>query len=305
MSDSITPAPAAPNTPVANAEPGSAETQSGENQNSTATDDGTPTKAEVKEAERKFKLKFGKMERELSEKDVIAWAQKGWASDEKFQGAASKEKMMNEFIARFKDDPDALYRHLGVDPVEAAKKRLAAELKRKVMTPQEREIAEYKEELEAFRKKEKDRADNEHKEKVTQLQTKYEQQYDKEMSEAIMASGLPKTPKTVKRCAEIAYRNLQQGYELPWSTIMEVVRSEYQNDVKELFGAADPDALMKLFGDDIAKKLTSASLKKRVADVEPVTEQNRQVAGGKKEEAVQKYADDSDWEEKMKKFKGG
>lgn len=263
------------------------------------------TKEEIKEA-RKFKLKYGKEEREVDEATAIAMAQKGWAADEKFQKASKKEKELIGLIDKFKNDDeafDAFVRKMGKDPIEIYKRQLAKELQRKVMTPEQRELADAKARLAEFEGREKKRAEDEHKAKVDSLQTHYEEEYDKQMSKAILDAGLPKTPKTIKRLAQLAYKNLEMGLDLPWNTLTDMVKEEYRSDMKELFGASEADKLVELFGPDIAKKLASGSLKARVADPEPVTKENRQAAKPKESQDVPKYATEEDWETKMKKFK--
>lgn len=264
------------------------------------------TAEKVKEAERKFKLKFGKTEREVSEKEALMLAQKGWAADERFQEAAKAKKVAEQFFNSIKDDPDKiddLLKHLGKDPVEVYKKRLAKELQRKLMTPEQIELEELRDKVRRGEEESKKRQQEEHQKKVEELQAKYEQQYDVEMSQAISKSGLPKTPMTIRRCAEIQYRALEQGYDLPWDVVIESVKKQYQQDFQEMFGTAEADSLEKLFGEEVGKKFTTASLKKRVVDPEAVTQENRKAVKSEPKNETPKYASEQDWEEKMKKFR--
>lgn len=301
--------PAAPVTPTtadtanANSAPEDSNADAAQQSDVSATQE-TKTEAK-KEAERKFKLKFGKSEREMSEKELIAAAQKGWAADERFQEGAKAKKMAEKFFNGLKADPekmDELLKHLGHDPVEVYKNRLSKELKRKLMTPEQIELEDLRDKVRKGEEERTKREKEEHDKRVSELQVKYEQQYDQEMSTAISKSGLPKTPMTIKRCAEIQYRALEQGYDLPWDVVIEEVKNQYQNDFKELFGSAEADSLESLFGGDIAKKFTKASLKKRVVEPEPVTKENRKVAGQDREE-TKKYATEEEFEEKMKKWR--
>ncbi len=276
--------------------------------NAETTEDGKAvakpvTEAEVKAAIKKYKLKFGKETREVDENQIVNLAQKGWASDEKFQKASGKEKMMADLISKFEEDPDAFIKYIGKDPVEIYKKQLAKELQRRVMTPEQRELADAKARLAEYEAGEKRRKEDEHKQQVDKLQAHYEQEYDKQMSEAIVAGGLPKTAKTIKRMAQLAYKNLEMGLDLPWGSIAEMVKDEYKQDMKELFGASDADKLIEMFGPEVAKKLSGASLKNRAIDPEPVTEKNRSAAKPRELKEVPKYATDDDWETRMKKFK--
>lgn len=294
--------------PVVNAETTVSDSDVGSEHVDATVSDVQPQTPKEKEIARKFKLKYGKEEREVDEATAIAMAQKGWAADDRFQKASSKEKEVLSLIEKFKSDPeafDAFVRKMGHDPIEIYKRQLAKELQRKVMTPEQRELAEAREKLAAFEKNEKARKDKEHQDKVSQLQTHYEQQYDKEMSDAISTSGLPKTPKTIKRLAQLAYKNLQMGLDLPWNALTDMVREEYKADMRDMFGSSDADKLVELFGPDIAKKLAGASLKARVIDPEPVTEKNRSAAKKKTDTSENKYANDDDWDARMKKFKQG
>lgn len=302
-------------TPAAPTTADTANADSAEKTNGNATDVTTgsntdasaaATAEKVKEAERKFKLKFGKTEREVSEKEALMLAQKGWAADERFQEAAKAKKIAEQFFNSIKDDPDKiddLLKHLGKDPVEVYKKRLAKELQRKLMTPEQIELEELRDKVRRGEEESKKRQQEEHQKKVQELQAKYEQQYDVEMSQAISKSGLPKTPMTIRRCAEIQYRALEQGYDLPWDVVIESVKKQYQQDFQEMFGTAEADSLEKLFGEEVGKKFTTASLKKRVVDPEAVTQENRKAVKSEPKNEVPKYASEQDWEEKMKKFR--
>lgn len=262
--------------------------------------------ANAKEAERKFKLKFGKQEKELTEKELIAHAQKGWAADEKFQTAAQRAKEVDAFLERMKTDEDAFdefVKFLGKDPDEVYKKQLGKSLKKKIMTPEQRELEELREKVRKSEEQEKKAKEAEHAKRVEELQSKYEQQYDQEMSDAISKSGLPKTPKTVKRVAEIMYKSLKNGFDLPWEIAIDQVRSEYQTEMKELFGSAEAESLIKIFGEDVAKKMATASLQKRTVDPEPVREENRQPSKAKDPEPQTKYISEDEFEERMRKFK--
>lgn len=299
-------------TPAASPAPVTQESSQTDDSNSTTTDaqttsvEGAVKVAAKKEAERKFKIKYGKTEREVAEKDLIAMAQKGWASDERFQSAAQKERQMQAIFQKWKEDPDAVMRALGEeDPVEFHKARLSAELKRRILTPEQRELEDLRAKLKKSEEDDKTRSQKESEAKLEHLTNHYAQQYDKEMSAAIAESGLPKTAKTVKRAAELAYKNLKMGLDLPWSTILDMVREEYTSDIKELFGASQADKLMGLFGEDVVKKLTSASLKSRVTDPESVTDENRSGSKQKREKAQPKIIGEDEWEERMKRFKGG
>lgn len=221
---------------------------------------------EQKEAARKFKLKFGKDERELEEKDVIALAQKGWASDERFQQAAAEKRRIQNLAKRFKDDPDSFAKAIGIeDPVKFYRDRLEKEIRRRTMDPRERELEDRELALRAKEEEIKAKEREQHEERVEKLKGQYQVQYDKEIADAITSSGLPKNPRTVRRFAELALKSLENGgYKMPWNVISNIVRDEYSESLRELTGAFDEDKLFEFFGQDVVKKVQAADMKRRI-----------------------------------------
>lgn len=207
--------------------------------------------------ERKFKLKFGKEDREVSEREAIALAQKGWAADEKFQSAAKKEKALREAIAN--GDLDYLIKQkYGKDPDEWAKERLQAKLRKLTMTPEERAIAEQREELERLKSEADKLKKDQESAKMQQLQAHYEQQYDKDLSEAIQAEGLPKNRVAIKRAVDLASKVIDMGLEPDWRLVVQEAKSQIVSEMKELFGGYKDEDLLDLLGEDIPKRLGKA-----------------------------------------------
>jgi hypothetical protein len=58
------------------------------------------------------------------------------------------------------------------------------------------------------------------------------------------------------------FQAVQNGYELEPKDIVERVRQDYIEEVKELFGQTDGDALLSILGDDVGKKIRESDLKK-------------------------------------------
>lgn len=207
--------------------------------------------------ERKFRLKFGKDEREVTEREAIALAQKGWAADEKFQSAAKKEKAIRDAIKN--GDLDYLIRQkYGKDPDDWAKERLQAKLRMLTMTPEERELHERRQEIERLRSEGERMRKEQEGAKRAQLQQHYEQQYDKELSEAIQKEGLPKNRVAVKRAVDIASKLVDMGLEPDWGLVVKEAKRQIVDEMKELFGGYKDEDLLDLLGEDLPKRLGKA-----------------------------------------------
>jgi hypothetical protein len=237
---------------------------------STPSEQGTPratdeqAKAEAAKLAKKFKLKFGKQEREVDESTLLAMAQKGWAADEKFQAAASTQKQLQALLTKLKEDPDMVLRQLGVeDPTELYRNRLAEHLKRQMLTPEQRELLDAKAKLAQHEANAKRFQEQQQQAKLEQAKQKYMQQYDQEISQAIEAQGVPKTSRTVARMADLMAKNIKAGHELPVSAIAEIVREEYIDEVKAALGAHKDEKLLDVIGPELLRKIQTMDAKRR------------------------------------------
>lgn len=220
--------------------------------------------AKAKEAERKYKLKVNGQEREVDEKTAMAWAQRGMAADEKFQQAAQKQKQIDRLVQLAKDDPDQLLAELtGKDPTEIYKSKLKERLEKLSMDPRERELHEAKSKLEAYERAEAARKAEAEKLNLDRATQFYIQKYDKELPEAIKAAGLPLTEDVIKATAEIMMLNLEQGMDLPYELVMELVKDRYKRSFTGFLSASDMDALIDLFGEEKVDALFAAKAKRK------------------------------------------
>lgn len=217
------------------------------------------TPAEV----RKFKLKINGAEREVDEKFLLAHAQKGIAADERFQEAAKSRKTMEALVKKAKEDPDALLRELtGRDPEEIYKEKLSEKLRRLTMDPKERELEEYKAKIASFEAEKAARDEADKKAAMDKTTQFFVKKYDKEIPEAIKAAGLPLTEDVIKYTADIMLSNLEEGLDLPYDVVMELVRDRYMRGVKGFLSTADKEKLIDLLGEDVVDALIAAKAKK-------------------------------------------
>lgn len=145
---------------------------------------------------------------------------------------------------------------------DLAEKFLLAQIQDDMLSPEEKEMRMTKAELAKY--KEKEAAENAKLEKSAQekKEAHYAENFQKTIIEALNKSGLPKTPELVKRMASMMQKNLQLGIELDSSDLVAEVKKDITQLVKSIIGDSDGDHLVGLFGDDIAKKIRMADLKK-------------------------------------------
>lgn len=272
------------------------------------------TSAEVKEQIRKLKLKVNGKEVEMDEPEVLRRAQLAEAADQKFQEAAKTRKQMEEFVRQLKSDPLSILTNpeLGIDFKGLAEQYLGQELQRELMTPEQREL----EELREFRRAQEEAAEQARQQEMTAsqqrefqaLQQRAAKEYDEKITEVLQQSNLPKTPRTVKRVAEMLYNAMEKGYELDINTAVDMVRGDFSTDLTELVGGLDGEGIVKFFGEDVVKKLRKhdlAQLRKlqeaaqSAAPQSPAQTFARQV----RDEGVEKMKPD-EWKEHLRKKAG-
>ena len=220
--------------------------------------------AEVKPAEvsalRKLKVK-GK-EIEVDEAKFIEYAQKGAASTETWQEAAKMRKEYESFMHRLKTNPREvlLDPSLGVDFRKVAEDYLWEQIQDEQLTPEQKAQKARDRELEKYKKQHEEKEKEELTAKQQAQAQHYAQDYDRQISGALAASGLPKTTGTVRRMTEYMIHDVKAGFQRDAAEYVEMVRNDYMQDIKELLGSVEGEHLLKFLGEDGAKKLRTADL---------------------------------------------
>ena len=184
------------------------------------------------------------------------------AAQKRFQEIAAERKRVNTALQRVQTDPADALKTLGVDPQKFAQQYMEQILKEQDMTEEEKRIAAAERrvaELEA-EKQQRDAALKKEKEEA-EYQAHLKESTAK-ISKALESSDLPKSAATQRKMAEYMMMNAQNGLDLPMSSIVELVKEDYLNDIKEMFGSASGEQLIKIFGEDVASKIRKTDLER-------------------------------------------
>lgn len=232
------------------------------------------------------KYKIG--DKEYDEPTLAKLIEKGNGADRTFQQSAAMRKEAERIVAALKSSPEAvlLNKALGHNPSQLIKNLVKSALQNgtplneiretvaemmyewiqdEQMDPKERENRELKAKLDGI-EKEKKAAEEAQKQEVIEKMTRdaYEK-FNKDIVDALGNSGLPKTSYTVRRMAywlDQAYK-LKAEYaakgvevrEPSAKDVLEYVKRDYETAIKELYGSADVETLVKLLGDDQLAKI--------------------------------------------------
>jgi hypothetical protein len=142
------------------------------------------------------------------------------------------------------------------------------------MSPEERELEELREfkrqQTERQTKAEEQAKTTAQQRQIQEFQQRAMEHYDNQISEVLQKSDLPKTPYTVKRVAELLYNAIDKGYELDVNTAVDMVRDGYMTDIQSIFGDLPPEKMLKILGDDLAKKIRKYDIEQLKARRQPV-----------------------------------
>lgn len=215
----------------------------------------------------KVKAKIDGQEVEVTVSDLLKSYQKGQSADKKFQEAASVKKQASQLIKLLQTDPLAVLKHPALGhKAEAIRELMEKELyeyvKLEAMDPKDRELHELKHKMKVYEDDKRREAEEASENEIKTLAEKYTTDYQKQIVDALEMGGLPKSPYTVKQMAYYMRQALDKGHRLRAVDVVDLVKEDFQKMFGDLYGTADGDKLIALFGDDVAEKINKARLKK-------------------------------------------
>lgn len=250
-------------------------------------------------AERKFRLKFGKTEREADEKEVIMLAQKGWASDEKFKSAKQLEREARK-ILESADEDALIQKKYGKTKFEWAKEYLKEQLRLKTLPPEEREEFDRKARIKELEEKEAELTRREQERKLAAATEHYQKQYDKELAEAVEKHKVPKNKYVIGRAVKIASEMVDNDLDPDWDLVVGEAKRQVQEEIAESFG--DDENSLALLGEDRVRKLMKLLMNKVNSSPQvQAAKIVKQIDANKMGDKVPVDAD-SYWENKRKQF---
>lgn len=211
---------------------------------------------------RKMKLKIDGKDVEMLESEVISRATKAAAADQRFDEAARMRKEAEQVLQFARENPTEFFKKTGMNARDWAEQFLLKEIEREQMSPEQKRAWENEEELRKYKNNEKQQAEQKRKDEIAALEKTHLQNYDVMFTEALQKSGLPKTPYTVKRMAELQLVNVRKKLDLNADQLAKLVREDYASEQKALLSAFDGDQLIDFLGVDAVKKLSKAQIAK-------------------------------------------
>jgi len=225
---------------------------------------------------RKLKLKVDGEETEeeidLDDEDYLReQLQMAKVARKRMNDYSSLQKEVVKFIEDLRKDPKAVLKdpRIGLDVKKIAAEIIEEEIENSKKSPEQLELEKTRAEIKALKDaQEREKAEAFEKEKERMKEEQIER-YDVEVTQALAASDLPKSPYIVKKIADYMLIGLQNNKDVSPADVLPLVREEVMSDLKAMFDVMPEDVVEKLIGkqkfDSIRKKNIKAAKEKAAA----------------------------------------
>lgn len=227
----------------------------------------TPNQTEkmIDKISRKFKVKLDGQEQEVDEQELIDNYQLRKVSNQRLEEGVKARKQAESLIEMLRTDPKRVLTdpRIGLDIKKFAEDIIYQQLQDEMMDPRDRELQEYKKKVQDYEAKLK----NEDQERIQKEQQSLHNQrkdaYVTDIRESLSSAGLPINDYTVGKVVSEMTKAIKSGFtEVSAQDVMELVHSNFIKDTKSLYGNSSEETLMKLLGDDVAKKIRNYDVEK-------------------------------------------
>lgn len=212
---------------------------------------------------RLYKVMVDGQEMEVDEDELKRGYAHNKAAAKRMEEAAMTRKEAEAVLRLFHDDPKMAFKMLGKDARQFAEQLINEELQEALLSPQERELREYKKQLSQYQQAEKQAREQYEREQQEAEMARYTEQIQNEIVQTLESSGLPKTERTIGRIAYYMQAALHAGYkDVRPSDVIEYVKKDYQADLKSLLGGLSEEQIEMFLEADVVRKIAKSTVKK-------------------------------------------
>ena len=187
--------------------------------------------------------------------------QKVFGIEEKARTTAEKVDMADKLIGMLQSDPlgfEKQCKRAGIDATKLATDILYNQLKLQNMTPEQRELAEYKErEAEAKALKDQQEADAKVAESAKKTQ-EWAQKFEKECETALKTNAIPKTRLSLALIAQYIDAGLADKKEYSVEQVLPYVARDLKEIHRSTMESLDGDDLLSYVGESLSNKIAKA-----------------------------------------------
>jgi hypothetical protein len=178
------------------------------------------------------------------------------------QEVSSIRSQVQDFVKMLTGDTKAALAQLGIDPKEFAASIIEEELKLQAMSPEQRERLELEHKLKQLEEEREREKQEFNQRELARLQQQEYERVETKMVSAIESSGIPRSTYAIKKMASYMMDGAKEGVMLEPEDVVELVKQEIQDDLKELINALGEDKVESFIGKDILDKVRKKNISK-------------------------------------------
>jgi len=221
----------------------------------------TPGETVSETMKRMYKVTVDGQDMEVDEDELRKGYTHGKAASKRMEEASMTRKEAEQVLRIFKENPREAFKMLGTDARKFAEQVINDELSEALLSPQERELRDYKAKVDRYESESRSAKEQYERE---QLESSIAQQAEAIQSDIIgslESSGLPKTERTVSRMVYYMQAALQAGFNVTPKDVVDQVRADYKADLNSMLGGLPEDALEAFLGADVVKRIAKSTVK--------------------------------------------
>lgn len=225
----------------------------------------SPTDQMIEKISRKYKVKIDGQEQDVDEDELVQNYQLRKVSDQKLQEGVKARKQAEALLHLLKTDPKRVLTdpRIGIDVKKFAEDIIYQTLEDEMMSPEQRELREYKKKVQEYEARQQQEEQERTQREQQELHNQRKDAYVTDIRESLSASGLPINDYTVSRVVSAMTNAIKAGFtEVSAKDVIELVHADFVRDTKALYGSSSEETLMKLLGDDVAKKIRNYDVEK-------------------------------------------
>lgn len=244
--------------------------QSANQSNSNGIPGSLPGETRAETQARLYKVMVDGQEMEVDENELRRGYAHNKAAAKRMEEAAMTRKEAEEVLRMIKENPKTAFQRLGLDPRQFAENLINEELQEAMLDPREKELREYKRQLEQYQNAEKAQREQYEREQLEKMFQQQTEALQADVQNVLQTSGLPITAQTVARISYYMESAINAGYSnITAKDVVEFVKKDYVNDFKALLGGLSEDQIEMFLGTDVVRKVAKSTVKQ--AKVAPTT----------------------------------
>jgi hypothetical protein len=210
---------------------------------------------------RMYKVTVDGQDMEVDEDELRRGYAHNKAASKRMEEASMTRKEAEQVLRIFKENPKEAFKMLGSDARKFAEQIINDELSEALLSPQERELRDYKSKVDKYESESRNAKEQYEREQLESSIAQQAESIQADIIGSLESSGLPKTERTVSRMVYYMQAALQAGFNVTPKDVVDQVRADYKADLNSMLGGLPEDALEAFLGADVVKRIAKSTVK--------------------------------------------